>query len=221
MMRDPKLTTTIWSPELTLRVRIEEAKPFSQSVEIPTPEASAASLSSMSSSCKFKRRSSQSLAALRGLRKEDLIVLFTPVLVPAKSGKSAASKAPADPFEPLGRAISEHHKRVRHVPYVPKIGLTDIHAAFVRHAAVVVVVACEPAFASQESLKHQATFARSIIELRDDLPEPERTVFYLVRFGNSASPADPAGYETIVQSNHYSPGTAIELTDLLFRDNEN
>lgn len=47
---------------------------------------------------------------------------------------------PMDPFEPLGRALSAHHARVRHVPYLVRRGMTASHAEFADEAAAVVVV---------------------------------------------------------------------------------
>lgn len=101
----------------------------------------------------------QTLSAIRSLPRSSNLVLFAPVVppepepVPAEGavqeppGKHGSSRAdadaPMDPFEPLGRALSRHHSRVRHVPYVPSVGMTTTHQTFLEHAAaVVLVVAC-------------------------------------------------------------------------------
>lgn len=110
----------------------------------------------------FLRRDAQTLAAIRSLPRTANLVLFAPVappedleepLSPAEGGavqdlrlgKSRAdADAPMDPFEPLGRALSRHHSRIRHVPYVPSVGMTGTHQAFLEHAAaVVLVVVCK------------------------------------------------------------------------------
>ncbi|KAF2755168.1 hypothetical protein EJ05DRAFT_488701 [Pseudovirgaria hyperparasitica] len=68
------------------------------------------------------------------LLKEENIVLFTPAVAPLyQPGR--------DPFEPLGRALSKHHSRIRHVPYVHE--MTHEHLTRLREAHAVVVVVCD------------------------------------------------------------------------------
>ncbi|EKG11190.1 hypothetical protein MPH_11661 [Macrophomina phaseolina MS6] len=114
----------------------------------------------------FLRRDAHVLTAIRSLPRSSNLVLFTPVVPPApeedssfpsptaggavqedrpgRTSSRADADAPMDPFEPFGRALSRHHSRVRHVPYVPAVGMTTTHHTFLKHAAaaVVVVVVC-------------------------------------------------------------------------------
>ncbi|KAF2454484.1 hypothetical protein BDY21DRAFT_366248 [Lineolata rhizophorae] len=68
-----------------------------------------------------------------------------PTPTPAGAGQDdrdadVDDEPPMDPFEPLGRALSRHHRRVRHVPFVPRVGLTATHGPFVALAGAVIVV---------------------------------------------------------------------------------
>ncbi|OJD31535.1 uncharacterized protein BKCO1_4700037 [Diplodia corticola] len=112
---------------------------------------------------RFLCRDPHTLAAIRSLPRSGNLVLFSPAVPPepepqpsfgddggavqspphtSKSGR-ASGDAPMDPFEPLGRALSRHHSRVRHVPYVPSVGMTGTHRTFLEHAsAIVLVVVC-------------------------------------------------------------------------------
>ncbi|KAL0258693.1 hypothetical protein SLS55_006194 [Diplodia seriata] len=108
---------------------------------------------------KFLRRDARTLPAIRSLPSSGNLVLFTPVVPPEpdptpSSGDeggavqpppySKNADAPVDPFEPLGRAMSRHHSHVRHVPYVPSVGMTATHRTFLQHAsAIVMVVVCK------------------------------------------------------------------------------
>lgn len=214
-MRDPKLGGS-WSDELTVRVRIEEARPFASLTSPSSPRTTTVGPAMMPPFCEISRSSSRSLASVRSLAPEALIVLFTPVLVPSKVGTAPSTKEFIDPFESLGQALSEHHKRIRHVPYVPKVGLTKTHVAFVRLAGAVVVVTCEAGVATLESLKNQRVFADRIAELRQDLPEPDRTAFALAHFGDTALATEHRNYGIFIQSERYYPAAATEVANMMF-----
>ncbi|KAF2083886.1 hypothetical protein K490DRAFT_69368 [Saccharata proteae CBS 121410] len=73
-----------------------------------------------------------------------------------------------DPFEHLGRALAKHHSRVRHVPYVPSIGMTKTHLAFLHHAAAIVVVSVSAANQIQNPNpnphpRKESGFARAVL----------------------------------------------------------
>jgi hypothetical protein len=75
------------------------------------------------------------LSAFGKVHPEKSILLLSPYLKRAQN---------IDPFETLGRGMERYHARIRHVPYVPRAGLTGIHQKFLESAdtaAVVVVVA--------------------------------------------------------------------------------
>ena len=75
---------------------------------------------------------------LRSLPAGSVILLMTPTVPPLRS-----QIGQADPFEPLGRALSRYQSRVRHVPYTLSTGLTPTHMAFLdRVGAVILVLAC-------------------------------------------------------------------------------
>ncbi|MCJ1247851.1 hypothetical protein MMC30_005066 [Trapelia coarctata] len=80
----------------------------------------------------------QGSSPLHSLPAGSVILLMTPTVPPLR-----AQVGPADPFEPLGRALSHHQPRVRHVPYTLSTGLTPTHMAFLeRVGAVILVLAC-------------------------------------------------------------------------------
>jgi len=80
----------------------------------------------------------QGPSPLQSLPTRSVILLMTPTVTPLRAqGRSA------DPFEPLGRALSHHQPRIRHVPYTLSTGLTPTHMAFLdRVGAVILVLAC-------------------------------------------------------------------------------
>ncbi|KAK5109251.1 hypothetical protein LTR62_007233 [Meristemomyces frigidus] len=118
--------------------------------------------------------STQSLAKLRSLDATATLLLLTPILLPqgyTDPSSQEFTEAPytgpqpsrgkktqpphreqdqnhahhrTDPFEALGLALSKQHPRIRHVPYLPTVGFTPTHAAFLRDADAVIVVSCEP-----------------------------------------------------------------------------
>lgn len=78
------------------------------------------------SSVRFMQSSSSSLHTLNTLPTDRFIVLFTPAIPSTDSQE--------DPFECFGRSLSKWHSRIRHVPFVAKVGLTDLHVAWIRKA---------------------------------------------------------------------------------------
>jgi hypothetical protein len=63
--------------------------------------------------------SSNWLPKIRTMSKTDLIILLTPVVMPADREATVVS----DPFEPFGRSLAKRHARVRHVPYIQRCGM--------------------------------------------------------------------------------------------------
>ncbi|KAF2722098.1 hypothetical protein K431DRAFT_196747, partial [Polychaeton citri CBS 116435] len=82
------------------------------------------------------------LAQLRNLPSSALIVLFTPITVPTGFMKADKHTDQIDPFQHLGILLSREHRRIRHVPYINTIGLTEAHVAWMQQAAAVVTVSC-------------------------------------------------------------------------------
>lgn len=86
------------------------------------------------------RKNLNDLDAIKKLGEDQNIILFTPA-VPNPTGEDM------DPFEPLGRAMTRYHQRVKHVPFT-KHGFTDVHRAFLEYGGAVVIVLAEPARSS-------------------------------------------------------------------------
>src|SRR5690242_3519582 len=66
----------------------------------------------------------------------DILLLLTPVVVPHDTDNAGS----ADPFEPVGKALSKQHPCVRHVPYTKRHGITGVHAAFIKVSKAVIFV---------------------------------------------------------------------------------
>ncbi|KAF2156170.1 hypothetical protein K461DRAFT_91658 [Myriangium duriaei CBS 260.36] len=96
-----------------------------------------------------------SAMAFRELAGEEELLLLTPAATTA--GSRCQPPPPlehpdevGDPFQALGEAIGEYHARVRHVPYLYWIGMTDVIYKWLDRVPTVVVVICEPSNRSQE-----------------------------------------------------------------------
>jgi hypothetical protein len=121
---------------------------------------------------KFIKQSRGVLAAIHDLSLDQNIVLFTPVIplpLPNATADGASSHRSAgrlaDPFEPLGLALSRHHNKIRHVPYVPNIGPTDMHFKFLQFAGSIIVVTCDIidlASTKRAKFTDQIAFAKAI-----------------------------------------------------------
>lgn len=104
------------------------------------------------------------------LRDGDLILLLTPGIVPEVSPLNTDPKLPAsDPFEPLGKALARHHPWIRHVPYLPRNGITGTHVIHIRLAAVVVFVISGPPRHGQPSQVALAEITRALCEHRPQI----------------------------------------------------
>ncbi|KAF2840437.1 hypothetical protein M501DRAFT_991436 [Patellaria atrata CBS 101060] len=122
----------------------------------------------------FAKFSAEALTAIRKLSPDKFLVLFTPFLPawPQLSG-NPQSTAPStndlsqrkymDPFEPLGRALSLHHASVRHVPYVPDVGILDIHVSFLRSAGAAIVLVAGDEL-EDEGVMEQWDFAYDVLD---------------------------------------------------------
>lgn len=163
--------------------------------------------------CEVMRFSSRNLTSLRSLPPTSLVLLLTPVLAPAHAEHINNESKTTDPFETFGREISKLHHRLRHVPYVPKIGMTDTHIAFIEQAAAVVVVICEPADSDKQSLGLQQDFADEVSARQDD---DDETPFVLVRFDSTGSDTDDE-YSNVLLAPALSRHASIKAAQLLFK----
>lgn len=114
---------------------------------------------------------SQSCLPLSKLLKDgDLILLLTPGIAPEVSPLNSDPNHPtSDPFEPLGKALAKHHPWVRHVPYLPRNGITGTHVVHIRLAAAVIFVISGPPCHGQLSQVALAEITRGVCEQRPDI----------------------------------------------------
>jgi len=170
--------------------------------------------------CEVMRLSSRSLGSLRSLPPTSLVLLLTPVLAPAHGDYSDKVTETTDPFEAFGRELSKHHRRLRHVPYLPKIGMTDTHAAFIEQAAAVVVIICEPedSTAPGISIADQQFFADEVLAKREDATDDDgETPFVLVRFESEGSEYVDDEYSNVLRAPALTKQASVKAAQLLFK----
>lgn len=227
-MRDPECTPS-WSDTFTFRVKYQESRKLSTDLEtnsqhsVPGTVPEIADKNGLSDTidsglfqvvdCKVMRFSSHNLTSLRSLPPASLFLLLTPVLTPAYADYINNEAKTMDPFETFGRELSKLHHRLRHVPYVPKIGITDTHLAFIEQAAAVIVVICEPADCDRKSLDLQQEFANEVSARREDDGE---VPFVLVRFDSMGCDTDDE-YSNVLLAPALSKQASIKAAQLLFK----
>ena len=238
-MRDPNYAHT-WSDTFALRFRHQgsgntstDHKSRSQSPEsgnVPTIVDGRDNLDNFDfdsflagdpvDDCEVMRLSSRSIGSLRSLPPTSLVLLLTPVLAPAYLDHSTLDSNTTDPFEAFGRELSKHHHRLRHVPYLPSIGMTDTHIAFIEQAAAVVVVICEPEDSDEQSISiaKQQSFADEVLDRREDLTnEDEETPFVLVRFESTESEYIGDEYNNVLRAPAFTKQASAKAAQLLFK----
>ncbi|KAH8881536.1 hypothetical protein GQ53DRAFT_667793 [Thozetella sp. PMI_491] len=146
----------------------------------------------------------------KGLSKNDLILLLTPAVAARPQNDYGPNGAPIDPFEPLGRALARHHDRIRHVPYLPRNGITQTHAVHIKLAANIIFVISGPAVKGQPSQLELAEAARTILESKPQIIIACCNVKELAPLETS--------FATIIQIPSYSPAELQAAAELLFRD---
>ncbi|CZT18816.1 uncharacterized protein RCC_04660 [Ramularia collo-cygni] len=165
-MRDPNLP--VYQPSSILALRLQLAEVSLQA----NRNTSSSSSSSTTASSRPKKSPSQTMATLQNLSKTSTVVLFTPVLTPSTSSSTkkstssstSSSLSPSiDPFETLGRSLASHHPRIRHVPYIPSVGFTSTHSAFLHEASAIIIVLCEASHNKSTSLGQQLSFAEAAL----------------------------------------------------------
>jgi len=193
----------------------------------------------MPADCKVARSPSRSLARLGELPATSVLLLFTPVMVPSgflkyegidakplEVAKARTEKIETDPFELLGKALSKHHRRIRHVPYVPSVGFTETHDAFTTQADGIIVVTCEPetavdkkdGFSMDAVLAKQAEFAENVASALEDA---ERSVpMANFHFGDDQWRHDVTQYKNIWVGEEYSAESVTQIVQLLFGHKE-
>ncbi|KAL1837190.1 hypothetical protein VTJ49DRAFT_4162 [Mycothermus thermophilus] len=152
----------------------------------------------------------QSLIPLSNhLKDEDAILLLTPGIVPQVSPLNWDPHTPtSDPFEPLGRALAKHQHRVRHVPYIPRNGITETHVVHIRLAAVVIFVISGPPCHGQPSQVGLAEITKSLCDHRPHL------VLSCCRMQDVG--ALDKSFSTVIEAPGFSPSTMEAVADILF-----
>lgn len=229
-MRDPNYIPD-WAEQVA-RLRIDDERATTSTSPRPTRTPSQRT---MPAAGEAYRSSSRSLAKLRDLPASAVLLLFTPVMVPsgflndarvdAKASEissAAVKKIDTDPFELLGKALSEHHRRIRHVPYVPSVGFTETHDAFLSQADGVIIVTCEPERMPGRSkvelmevaLAKQASFAENtavaVIETE------KRAPIVNFHFGDDEWAHNATEYVNIWAGERYSKESVAQIVHLLF-----
>lgn len=99
-----------------------------------------------------------------------VLVLLAPTLLSQAIPTNPANAAASDPFEPLGRALSRSHPRIRHVPYTISGGLTSTHMTFLNLASAIVLVLCNASSAFSEAQDELATAVRTAVLQQESAP---------------------------------------------------
>lgn len=161
------------------------------------------------------RSSERSLASLAS---SSTLLLLTPAITPAGKATNKSGDKNIDPFETLGRALSRYHKRIRHVPYMPHIGFTETHDAFLTQADAVVIVICEPQHSKHECLGNQGDFADAAHEAMDNASFAGHLPLFLVQCGDSSGSfwPDLSQFDNVVKCNTYDPEMAKQVARKLF-----
>jgi hypothetical protein len=170
--------------------------------------------------CEVMRLSSRSLCSLRSLPPTSLVLLLTPVLAPAYTDNSTSDSNTTDPFETFGRELSKHHHRLRHVPYLPRVGMTNTHNAFIEQAAAVIVVICEPEDSDDmdQCIERQHSFANDVLAQREDLADEDKeTPFVLVRFEHMDSEHVDDQYSNVLRAPALTKQASAKAAQLLFK----
>lgn len=98
---------------------------------------------------RFTAFDEDAIHAFRTIPGNGTVLLLTPVVQhPLTSGLQDEN---VDPFEPFGRALSQHHKKIRHVPYLPGKNLSETHMEFLQRSSAVIMVCCEPTSSLQSA----------------------------------------------------------------------
>lgn len=173
----------------------------------------------MPTTVSFTRASSQGLTTFSELSKAGSVLLFTPVLVPASPEKDLSSKETGvDPFESFGRALSTYHKRIRHVPFLPKTGYTDTHAAFLSQSDAIIVVICESTYEKDECMRCQMDFAKRTLEAVKSKEANASNTLILIQSGSQQHRIEAdTSFKNVIEIPSYDDEVAKELAQAIFK----
>lgn len=222
-MKDPRYTED-WVDDLAVRIRRKQAafnqiqlalQAFEDIQPGPNPVVDERFAPAK---IKFSRASETNLMALRDLPPATNILLFTPVVIPAgQSLELMRDSETMDPFETFGRALSTYHRRIRHVPYVAKIGFTPTHEAFVSQADAVITVVCEPEIEKHPSISKQLDFAEAALDCLEMKEANAANALVLVQCGANEYrlPVD-ASFMNVIECKAYNADNARYIAQTIF-----
>jgi hypothetical protein len=122
-----------------------------------------------------------------------------------------------DPFEAFGRALSTYHRRIRHVPYVAKVGFTATHDTFVSEADAVITVVCEPDIDKDRSVSDQMNFAEAALDSLERKEACAANALVLVQCGANQYrlPID-AMFMNVIECQNYDAESAKSIARTVF-----
>ena len=223
MMKDPRYKDTeAWVDALALRIRrLQHLKPQIESAI----EASEGERDASETTIKFSRASETNLQTIRSLLPAANILLFTPVIIPAGEQLETYLESESetmDPFEHFGKALSFFHSKIRHVPYVAKVGFTETHHAFVSEADAVVTVVCEPAgpIDKYSSVSNQMDFAEAALDSLESKEANAADALVLVQCGANEyrSQVCPT-FTNVIECKAYNARIAQSIAQTIFSGN--
>lgn len=212
-----------WGDSLSIRIQLPPQSDTSES-ETSDDESAEELFFTPSPKGAFTRSSAASLMALRNLPAQAHLTLFTPCLTPAGSSSALLDNpATGDPFELLGRELAGHHSKICHMPYVPSVGFTETHMAFVMQSDAIITVVCEPSRASKtDSMREQQDFAETALKAFLSMPTsvPDSQEFVLIQCATGgARHQAPLAFSNVIETSSYNAHTAGYLAGaILGRD---
>ncbi|KAI6830997.1 hypothetical protein KC340_g17235 [Hortaea werneckii] len=265
-MKDPNYIPH-WAEEVAHRLHIHDDDiangPSVRHNRLPTPSTMPAEID-----LKRSRSPARNIAQLRDLPASAILMLFTPVMVPPGFHPHAennptkpseevtpvstpnapppppSSKLATDPFESLGKAFAKHHRRIRHVPYVPAVGFTDTHEAFLAQADAVILVSCggseqhspppiikvesttkddDPAsllLAKQAQFAHDASLALAEMGGGRGVGCRRNVPMINFHFGDDQWPDQATDYLNVWAGERYSTDSVRQIVELVFGDGD-
>ena len=222
MMKDPRYSEA-WVD--TLVQRIQQLKQFTTQTETPLPttnniksDVEVVAKAAMPPDCRITRSSPSNLTALRSLPPVANILLFTPVITPAGRVLGQSQGETIDPFEAFGRALSHYHRRIRHVPYVSKVGFTTTHEAFISQADAVITMVCEPEHDKHQCMSDQMDFAEDALDALESKEASASHTLVLVQCGDDEyRPPVDASFMNVIESTTYNVEYAKLIARAIFK----
>jgi predicted N-acetyltransferase YhbS len=145
------------------------------------------------------------LSVIRNLKPTDVIVLLTPVVIPVSRDPGDTT----DPFECFGTALRNYHRKIRHVPYTTRNGITSTHVGMIKRATIVVFVITETLRREDAPQIHAALVTRKA--LRDERP----LLIVLTSTGQDLEQFSE-DFPTIIKSKDYTRPTLETTASFIF-----